>query len=101
MKCNNLCKTFVHKETCEHCQENYIVSSEFYRAKRASCDHYVTGYLVKDKEGKVQGILNKDMDFQELAYINETTIMRKADMDYLSQYINVTDNVKKTHCKTS
>ena len=46
----------------------------FYKAKRQVTDGYVIGYLVKNKNGEVQGILNKDSDFYELAFINESTI---------------------------
>ena len=52
----------------------YIVSDVFYKAKRQVTDGYVIGYLVKNKNGEVQGILNKDSGFYELAFINESTI---------------------------
>ena len=72
MKCDNLC--FHSEQTCKHCKANYEVSSEFYRAKRPANGHWVTGYLVKNKSGKIEGILNKDNHFYELAWIVESTI---------------------------
>lgn len=75
--CSNLCS---HSEdTCLHCKENYDVSKEFYIAKRLSVEEYVVGYLVKDKEGNVKGILNKTSDFYELAWIDESTIEMYAE----------------------
>lgn len=50
MDCTNLC--FHSEQTCEHCKKNYIVSSEFYRAKRPTNGQWVTGYLVKNKKVK-------------------------------------------------
>ena len=71
MECNNLCRTV---SICEYCKNHYNVSDAFYKAKRQVTDGYVIGYLVKNKNGEVQGILNKDSGFYELAFINESTI---------------------------
>lgn len=72
MECSNQC--FHNKRTCSWCKENRDVSSDFYRAKRPANGYYVTGYLVKDKEGRIEGILNKDTQFYELAWIDESTL---------------------------
>ena len=72
MECSNLC--FHSKQTCSYCQKNYDVSSDFYRAKRHINSYYVTGYLVKNKNGEIEGILNKDNHFCELAWIDENTL---------------------------
>lgn len=72
MECSNLCK--INEQVCSYCKENYNVSSDFYRAKRYANNCYVVGYLVKDKEGVIHGILNKDTDFYELAWIDEGTL---------------------------
>ena len=71
MECNNFCRTV---SIYEYCKNHYNVSDIFYKAKRQVADDYVIGYLVKNKNGEVQGILNKDSDFYELAFINESTI---------------------------
>ena len=71
MECNNLCRIV---SICEYCKNHYNVSGVFYKAKKQVTDGYVIGYLVKNKNGEVQGILNKDSDFYELAFINESTI---------------------------
>ena len=70
--CNNLC--FHSEQTCRHCKENHIVSSNFYKAKRPANGHWVIGYLVKNKKGEIEGILNRDNQFYELAWINEKTL---------------------------
>ncbi len=73
MKCENLC--FRSEQSCVYCKENYDVSSGFYRAERPVNNQYVTGYLVRDKKtNKIAGILNKDNDFNELAWIKEDTL---------------------------
>lgn len=72
MECNNLC--FHSEKQCEYCRKNHDVSSEFYRAKRPANGQWVTGYLVKNKEGRIEGILNKDNHFYELAWIIEDTL---------------------------
>lgn len=72
MECNNLC--FHSEQTCEHCKKHYDVSSEFYRAKRPANGYWVTGYLVKNKNGEIEGILNKNNHFYELAWIIEDTL---------------------------
>ena len=54
--------------------ENRVVSSEFYRAKRFSSSSYVTDYLVKNKEGEIEGNLNEATHFYELAWIDENTL---------------------------
>jgi hypothetical protein len=72
MSCNNLC--FHSEQTCAYCRANHEVSSEFYRAKRPANDCWVTGYLVKNKNGEIKGILNKDNHFYELAWIIEDTL---------------------------
>lgn len=74
-ECKNLCNAFVSIDTCNYCQNNYEVSTEFYKAKRYISDSWVIGYLVKLKNnGEIQGILNKNTNFAELAYIDESTI---------------------------
>ena len=50
------------------------MSTEFYRARRSVNNAWVIGYLVKTKDGKIEGILNKANDFHELAWINEETL---------------------------
>jgi len=72
MDCNNLC--FYSEQHCEYCKKNYDVSSDFYRSKRPVNGCYVVGYLVKNKQGEIQGILNKNTHFAELAWIDETTL---------------------------
>lgn len=72
MECNNLC--FHSEQTCEYCRKNHDVSSEFYRARRPANNQWVTGYLVKNKEGRIEGILNKSNHFHELAWIIEETL---------------------------
>lgn len=72
MDCNNLC--FHSERHCEYCKKNYDVSSEFYKGKRPANGCYVVGYLVKNKQGEIQGILNKNTHFTELAWIDEDTI---------------------------
>lgn len=46
-----------------------IVSTEFYRARRPANNAWLIGYLVKNKEGVIEGILNKANNFHELAWI--------------------------------
>ena len=72
MECSNLC--FHSEQTCSYCKKNYDVSSDFYRAKRPINGYYVTGYLVKNKNGEIEGILNKANHFCELAWIDENTL---------------------------
>jgi hypothetical protein len=72
MECNNLCRR--DEKHCEYCQKTYIVSTEFYRARRPVNNMWVIGYLVKTKDGRIEGILNKANDFHELAWINEETL---------------------------
>lgn len=72
MECNNLCKR--DTRGCEYCQKNRIVSTEFYRARRPANNAWVIGYLVKNKEGKIEGILNKANNFHELAWIKPETL---------------------------
>lgn len=74
MECKNLCRG--NNDTCNYCKRNYIVSNDEYKAKREVNNVYVYGYLVKDKKGKIQGILNKDTHYAELAWIDENTIER-------------------------
>ena len=50
------------------------MSTEFYRARRPVNNAWVIGYLVKTKDGKIEGILNKANDFHELAWIKEETL---------------------------
>ena len=72
MECNNLCQMW--NRTCEYCKKNYDVSEDFYKAKRPANGHWVTGYLVKNKKGQIEGILNRDNQFYELAWIDEKTL---------------------------
>ena len=72
MECENLC--FHSKQTCSYCKKNYDVSSDMYRAKRPINGYYVIGYLVKSKNGEIEGILNKANHFCELAWIDENTL---------------------------
>lgn len=72
MDCNNLC--FHSEQTCAYCKANHEVSSEFYRARRPANNQWVTGYLVKNKNGEIEGILNKSNHFHELAWIIEDTL---------------------------
>ena len=71
-ECTNLC--YRSDKTCEYCKKNRIVSTEFYRARRPANNAWVIGYLVKTKDGVVEGILNKANDFHELAWIKEETL---------------------------
>lgn len=71
-ECTNLC--YRSDKTCEYCKKNRIVSTEFYRARRPVNNAWVIGYLVKNKEGKIEGILNKANNFYELAWIKEETL---------------------------
>ena len=72
MECTNLCHR--SEQVCEHCKKNYDVSSEFYRAKRPTNGCWVIGYLVKNKNGEIEGILNESNQFHELAWIDESTL---------------------------
>lgn len=72
MECNNLCRRDI--KHCEYCQKTHIVSTEFYRARRPVNNAWVIGYLVKNKDCKIEGILNKANDFHELAWIKEETL---------------------------
>lgn len=72
MNCDNLC--FHSEQHCEYCKKNYDVSSGFYRGKRPANGCYVAGYLVNNKQGKIQGILNKNTHFAELAWVDESTV---------------------------
>ena len=72
IECTNLC--YHSERTCNHCKKNYDVSSEFFRAKRPANGCWVTGYLVKSKDGKIEGILNKNNRFHELAWIDDSTL---------------------------
>lgn len=72
MECNNLC--FHSEQTCVYCKANYDISSEFYRARRFTDNQWVTGYLVKNKKGEIEGILNKSNYFHELAWIIDLTL---------------------------
>lgn len=49
-ECNNQCKLYMHKETCEYCKKNRIVSNEKYEASRYHTEHKVRGYLVKKEK---------------------------------------------------
>lgn len=75
-ECNNQCKLYMHKETCEYCKKNRIVSNEKYEASRYHTEQKVRGYLVKDKKGEVLGILNENTHYAELAYIKEETLAK-------------------------
>jgi len=58
-------------------KKNYEVSTDFYKAKRYINNSWVIGYLVKLKNnGEIQGILNKDSSFMELAYIDVNTVTK-------------------------
>lgn len=78
MKCNKLC--FHSEQTCRYCQAHYDVSADFYRAKRPKNGAWVVGYLVKDKNGKIEGILNKDTHFYELAWICSETLEQQTEI---------------------
>ena len=71
-ECSNLC--YKSDKTCEYCKKNKIVSTEFYRARRPANNAWVVGYLVKNKEGQIEGILNKANNFSELAWIIPETL---------------------------
>lgn len=73
MSCNKLCK--MNEKQCQYCKKTYIVSDEFWRAKRASFNEYVVGYLVKNKSnGAVAGILTSASQYYELAFVDESTL---------------------------
>ena len=44
----------------EHGEDCYIISTEMYQAERAANSNLVYGYLAKDKDGKIQGLLSTD-----------------------------------------
>lgn len=74
-KCTNLCANYCNEVTCKYCKENYEVSKSWCIAKRElDSAGYVVGYLVQDKNGVCKGILNKDSDYQELAFIDSDTV---------------------------
>lgn len=60
MECNNLCHAV---SMCEYCENHYSVSDIFCKAKRQITNGYVVGYLVRNKNEEIQGILNKNNDF--------------------------------------
>ncbi len=70
--CNKLCKTT--DSHCEFCQKNYVISNYFYKAKRPADNTTVEGYLVQNKKGKIEGILNRANNFNELAWIIPSTL---------------------------
>lgn len=72
IECDNLC--FHSEQTCTYCKKNYDVSHEFYRARRQVNSNLVVGYLVKNKNGRIEGILNKSNHFFELAWIVDSTL---------------------------
>ena len=75
VECENLC--YHNDLTCEYCKKHRVVSKEFWKAKRVCNNEIVTGYLVKDKEGNIDGILNKATSFCELAWIDESTLVKE------------------------
>lgn len=73
MDCPNLCR--ISEGTCNYCCSHYTVSNNFYRAMRPENGQYVTGYLVRSKkDNRIEGILNKDVHFYELTWIDETSL---------------------------
>lgn len=77
MDCKNLC--FRSEVQCEYCRKNYIVGSDFYRARRPANNQWVTGYLIKNLKGELLGILNKTNSFNELAWILEGTLEKVSE----------------------
>lgn len=73
-ECLNKCKTT--DDNCEYCQQHYNVSKEFYKAKRQCSQAVVQGYLVKNKDGTIHGILTEATNFNELVWIDEDTLIR-------------------------
>lgn len=58
-------------------REGYIYEEGRYRAKRAVFDSNVTGILVRNKStNKIEGILNENNNYAELAFIDEKTIVK-------------------------
>ncbi len=58
-------------------REGYIYEEGRYRAKRAAFNSNVTGILVRNKStNKIEGILNENNNYAELAFIDETTIVK-------------------------
>lgn len=58
-------------------RDNYIFEKGRYSAKRIAFDINVTGILVRNKStNKIEGILNEDNDYAELAFIDEKTIVK-------------------------
>lgn len=58
-------------------REGYIYEEGRYSAKRIAYDINVTGILVRNKStNKIEGILNEENDYAELAFIDETTIVK-------------------------
>lgn len=72
MSCKNLC--FHDEDVCSNCKKNYIVSSDFYKAKRHADNGYSVGYLVRRKSGDIMGILDRNTDFHALIWIDENTL---------------------------
>ena len=68
--CNNKCRR--NASICHWCQTNYDVSTKIYKAA-TSTGGSVEGYLVKRKDGKIEGILSEDSDFKHLVYIKPNT----------------------------
>ena len=58
-------------------RDGYIYEEGRYKAKRIAFDSNVTGILVRNKStNKIEGILNENNDYTELAFIDETTIVK-------------------------
>ena len=83
INCNRLCKQYANETLCTYCKNNYIVSENFYKAKRIVNNLFVSGYLVKNKySNQIIGIMNKSTCFAELAWIDESTLeeIKKEDV---------------------
>lgn len=75
VECPNQCRNYVSKDTCRYCKQNRIVSTDRYSAMRVTGIEKITGYLVKDKkDDAIIGILNEDVYYAELAYVDENTL---------------------------
>ena len=92
-ECNRLCKR--NEGTCLYCQEHYIVSEEFYVAERAVNNEKVVGYLIKNKNGEIEGILTKSSDYNELAWIKEDTLVEENLLESDESQLNPTPVVEE------
>ena len=74
-QCGKPCKRNMDKETCEYCARTYEVSSGLCAGTRPANGKTVIGLVIKNKATKrVEGILNAETQFCELAWVKEDSI---------------------------